>query len=341
MRGRKYIVVIIFAWLAILALGGVLAFDTTRMDQAEQAHVASMVARGAELFANNCIMCHGIAGQGHVGPPLNTAGLQGDPLSDGDLYDMLYRTIAYGRPGTTTPKWQRLPNEQWASFTAMPTFSEETGGPFNEMHLRALVYFIMSGEWGMVGRYAPAPNLLPDEHNRPNREAVLARMPSGVDIEAGVARRGQEIFYDRACITCHALGGVGGYVGPDLSRVGSWAVGISDEAWREWLRGWIDNPQAVADRAPVYWSNYAGPLLLPTPVHAQAPEAPPEAGAVPGSEGTDAGLEAGRQIPGVAPGLDFGIEIPDPQPLPPSQMPRLGLSDEELDILTQYLLSLK
>lgn len=340
MRGRKYIVVIAFSWLIILALGFAIGYDPMRMEQAEEMHLQALVARGAELYAQNCIVCHGVAGQGHVGPPLNIAGLKGDPREDGDLYDMLYRTVAHGRPGTPNTKWQRLPNEQWASYTAMPMWGEDSGGPFNELHLRAVVHFIMMGDWGQVGRQVPAPHLVVDPATgRTDRAGTIARMLPGVGISEEASMRGREIFFDRACITCHAIGSVGHTIGPDLSRVGSWAVGMSEEEWGAWLKQWIANPQAVPDRAPTYWSNYSGPLLVPMQVGAGAREG--SQGATATEEGVAGGSTAGQSMPGMAGGLEFGIEIPDPVPLPPSQMPALGLTQEELDALVTYLLSLK
>lgn len=298
MKGRKYIVVIVFAWLIILTLGFTLLFDRTRMQMAEEAHIQTLVARGAEIFAQNCIVCHGVSGQGHVGPPLNTPGLKGDPREDTDLYDMLYRTVAHGRPGTTTPTWQRLPNGEWASYTAMPAWSQEAGGTMNELHLRALVYFIMMGDWRMVSQHVPPGNVITDPAGRMDRDATIARLPSGVDISETASLRGRELFVDRACIACHAIGGIGNSIGPDLSKVGSWAVNLSEDEWRAFLTAWITNPSAVENRAPKHWSNYSGPLA------------------------DDA-------------------ELPQGIELPPTEMPALGLSPEDVDALVTYLLSLK
>lgn len=298
MRGRKYIAVILLAWLILIVIGIALAFESARMEMAEAAHLQSLAERGAEIFARNCTVCHGVGGQGHIGPPLNVASLKGDPREDTDLYEMLYRTIAHGRPGTTDPTWVRLENGAWASYTAMPAWSQEAGGTLNEMQLRSLVVFIMMGDWSKVGRHVAAPNLATDASGRVSRELTVARLPAGVDISAEASRRGREIFFDRACIGCHAIGGTGGSVGPDLSKVGAWAANLTEDEWRAFLSAWIKNPAAVQNRMPAYWSNYSGPVID----------------------------TASR---------------PEPTPPPPTQMPTLGLSDEEINDLVTYLLSLK
>ena len=172
MIGRKYIVVTVLAWLSIISLVFVLAFDSTRMEIAEAQHMETMIARGAELYAENCMQCHGAAGQGFVGAPLNTEDLQGDPRTDQDKYFEIYSAIAHGRPGTTVPKWLALPNGQWASYTQMPAWHVDNDGPLNEMHIRALTYFIMSGEWNRVR--TPLPVYATDDDGNESTEATIA-----------------------------------------------------------------------------------------------------------------------------------------------------------------------
>lgn len=298
MRGRKYIVVILLSWLIVLSLTFALAFERPRMERAETVHMESLAERGAELFAQNCIVCHGIAGQGHVGPPLNVPGLKGDPREDTDLYDMLYNTIAHGRPGTADPSWLMLENGEWASYTAMPAWSQEAGGTFNEQHLRAVVHFIMMGDWNLVNRHVPPASTPVNAMGRMDREATIARLPAGVGLSDAASVRGREIFVDRACIGCHAISGLGATVGPDLSKIGSWAVNLSEDEWRAFLEAWISDPGQVPNRLPAYWSNYSGPI---------------------------------SDVDG----------LPEPADPPRTQMPRLGLSEEEVHDLVTYLLSLK
>lgn len=347
MIGRKYIVVIVFAWLSIISLAFVLAFDSTRMEVAEAQHLETMIARGATLYAENCMQCHGASGQGFVGAPLNTEDLQGDPLNDQDKYVEIYAAIAHGRPGTTVPKWLALPNGQWASYTQMPAWHVDNDGPLNEMHVRALTYFIMSGEWNRVR--PPLPVLATDENGRPSNELTIAALPVGEGMDEAASLRAREIFVER-CSSCHSIAGYGNTIGPDLSNVGSWAVGITREGWGDFLRHWIRNPIAVwmrGNRAPVYWSNFAGPLLEPTPVEMLLPEGTDLNGFDPAVFASLGELDLAEldQMPqaGVR-GVAWGIEMPDPTPLPATQMPPFPealISDEDLDILVEYLLSLR
>ena len=104
-------------------------------------------------YAENCVVCHGAAGQGVVGPPLNREEFRGAiPLKTRTCLSSSCRTVRDGRPGTTTPRWERLVTGEWASYTAMPTFGSVHGGPLNELYLRAVATFIMMGDWSQVSR---------------------------------------------------------------------------------------------------------------------------------------------------------------------------------------------
>ncbi|MCA9262839.1 MAG: c-type cytochrome [Planctomycetales bacterium] len=61
------------------------------------------------------------------------------------------------------------------------------------------------------------------ERRVPGREEQVARIESLLArLGQGDVRRGQQVFYGQkaACFSCHALGYLGGDVGPDLSRIG-------------------------------------------------------------------------------------------------------------------------
>ncbi len=77
---------------------------------AEPRNTAVSVAIGRTLYAANCVTCHGSAGEGDLGPSLNTQEfltLVGN--------DYLHETIAAGRPDTGMPAWKHLSNEDVAS----------------------------------------------------------------------------------------------------------------------------------------------------------------------------------------------------------------------------------
>ena len=106
------------------------------------------------------------------------------------------------------------------------------------------------------------------------------RAPSaGSGLSDAASVRGREIFVDRACIACHSIGGLGATVGPDLSKVGSWAANLTEDEWRAFLEAWISDPTQVENRLPGYWSNYGGPILdvsdLPQPSEPPPTQMPP------------------------------------------------------------------
>lgn len=64
------------------------------------------VERGALLYANNCRTCHGNAGEGGVGLPLNTEAFKDQsPLALAANQQMLRHTIQCGRASTVMPAW--------------------------------------------------------------------------------------------------------------------------------------------------------------------------------------------------------------------------------------------
>ena len=193
-------------------------------------------------------------GQGHVGPPLNREEFRGNPNEDKDTFEFIVSTVRDGRPGTTTPRWERLVTGEWASYTAMPTFGSVHGGPLNELYLRAVATFIMMGDWRQVSQHIPDP-VIPED-----REVALSRMPDATGLTPEENRLAKQLFMDRGCVTCHSINGVGGFVGPDLTQVGVWTQLLPVEEWEAFLYEWVEFPPTKDNRMPVYWSNYSGPL---------------------------------------------------------------------------------
>lgn len=268
------------------------------MATAEEAHIEDLIQRGLMTYAENCVVCHGAAGQGVVGPPLNREEFRGDPEDKKDIFDLIVSTVRDGRPGTTSPRWEQVVTGEWASYTAMPTFGSVHGGPLNELYLRAVATFIMMGDWSKVSGNIPPPNIPED------REVALSRMPDAAALSAEENRLGKELFLERGCVACHSIGGIGGGVGPDLTNVGAWTQLMPVEEWEAFLYDWVQMPSSVENRAPMYWSNYSGPLPLAASGGAH-----------------DEQVEA----------------LPDPQPLPRTQMPPMPMTDDEREALVRYL----
>jgi mono/diheme cytochrome c family protein/plastocyanin len=108
----------------------ILTNDTSRASSDARIR-EEQIARGQQLFAANCAVCHGNHGQGGVGLPLNVAANR--PTSDAQATqrtEYLTRTISNGRPGTFMPAWALANN-----------------GPLNEEQVGALVDMIEYGDW--------------------------------------------------------------------------------------------------------------------------------------------------------------------------------------------------
>ena len=118
-----------FAYLGIaLTLGIILVFglfaalQPMRMHTAAREIEAEAMERGDEVFARDCATCHGGQGEGmgNIGPALNTQEFLND-ASD----DVIFNTIADGRPGTSMPAW-----------------AQARGGPYNAQVTEDLVTLI-------------------------------------------------------------------------------------------------------------------------------------------------------------------------------------------------------
>jgi len=332
-RGRRYIAVLVLVWALIITWGVYLAFEGTRMARAEEEHYEDLVHRGMVTFAENCVVCHGAAGQGFVGPPLNREDLRGHPAEDKDTFEFIVRTVRDGRPGTTTPRWERLVTGEWASYTAMPTFGSVHGGPLNELYLRAVATFIMMGDWNEVSAHIPAPDIPED------REVLLSRLPDARGLTPEENRAAKEIFANVGCMACHSMNGIGGKVGPDLTQVGAWTQLLPVHEWEAFLYAWIENPPAMENRAPVYWSNYSGPLPYAAAGSAQQRTAASQPAPVAGATGSTVvnGASAQAGDPDQWASVWETLALPNPVPLPPTQMPPLPMTPEERQTLVRWL----
>jgi len=103
-----------------------------RIQAVEAADLSAAQAAGRNLYAANCIACHGASGEGTVGPALNSRGLL--QLTPDEALFSLIRT---GVPGTVMPAW-----------------GQAFGGPFTDEQVTQLVAFIRAWE-------ATAPEITP------------------------------------------------------------------------------------------------------------------------------------------------------------------------------------
>jgi mono/diheme cytochrome c family protein len=127
--------------------------------------------RGAELFAENCAVCHGQTGEGRIGAELNDVFVSMSPDA------ALHQTISEGRAGTFMPAW-----------------GEASGGPLSDQDIDDIVAYVES--WGTTYEPpAPAP---------PRPQVEIPPVPE-VD---GDPNNGYTVFQQN-CAACHGESGEG------------------------------------------------------------------------------------------------------------------------------------
>lgn len=130
-------------------------------------------AEGALLYEQNCIMCHGVYGEGRVGASLAKNWPSIRP-------DLTIRTIiSNGVPGSVMPAW-----------------SQAKGGPLSESQVDSLVAYILS--W---------------QNNDPNQVLIFPTATMRAPITPipqvqGDPNRGAVLF-DQNCTVCHGVDGEG------------------------------------------------------------------------------------------------------------------------------------
>lgn len=148
---------------------------------AQQGSDSELIEQGAQIFAENCAVCHGDDGQGRVGATL----AKDWPSIRPDL--RIRDTIERGIPGTF-----------------MPTWGIAYGGPLNDQELDAVTAYILSWESGQPRLIYPTPTV--------DTRVVLTPLP-GVE---GDPNRGAQLFAGN-CAVCHGDEGEG-RIGANLAK---------------------------------------------------------------------------------------------------------------------------
>jgi mono/diheme cytochrome c family protein len=245
--------------LAILMYGGYIGYESTR--QAEQrVEVTEKIAeRGARLFVSNCRGCHGLDGEGHVGPPLNRpafrilgandpSGAPATPQGEADAVNaFLFNTISCGRTNTFMPLW-----------------AQRFGGSLSDTQVHQLTTLITEGRWDLVKQIgeehdaevgATAKDILVDagtlsltekncgQYTADNAAdirgrdpfaaggaapaAAAAAAPAAAAPAAGPAAEGKTLATANGCTACHSTGGAAG-VGPTWKGLDGEHVTLAD-----------------------------------------------------------------------------------------------------------------
>ena len=157
--------------LAIIVIGLMAAVGPARAQDATPGGPGNDPVKGAELFAENCAVCHGAKGEGRVGATLNKVFVSMNPDVE------LRQIITNGRSGTL-----------------MPTWGQSKGGPLSDEEIGDLVAYIKS--WGKT--YEPPAPVPP----------VPAEVIPPVPQVTGDPNKGYTLFQQN-CAACHGKQGEG------------------------------------------------------------------------------------------------------------------------------------
>lgn len=98
--------------------------EPTNREEAREQNLASLAESGQTLWSFNCSSCHGLNGEGGVGPALNSSQFL-QSADDGQIESL----IAVGVPGSQ-----------------MSAYSQDYAGPLTSEQIKALRIFIRSWE---------------------------------------------------------------------------------------------------------------------------------------------------------------------------------------------------
>lgn len=180
------------------------------------------IQQGAQLFAENCAMCHSETGEGRIGATLN----QNWPSIRPDL--TVRTVIANGVEGSL-----------------MLAFGTENGGPLTGEQIDALTAYILSWETG---------ERIIVEHPTPASPALVTAVP-GVE---GDSLRGASLYAEN-CSVCHGAEGEGRVgatlaqnwpsIRPDLTIQATIANGVDGSLMPAWSQenGGPLNDQDIQD----------------------------------------------------------------------------------------------
>ncbi len=215
----------------IVLLSDVGAREELRLAGAAQIEQARRIEQGAALYAQNCLACHGVNGEGlgALGPALHDAHFFTGRLQEvgwnGSLHDYVAATIAFGRVTATRPLYAG------DGVVAMQPWARANGGPLRDDQIEALTAFVLNWEATALG------------------EVVLSPLPTPTPLAANdlaQLARGRQLFGEAGCTACHGEDAAGvGEVGPPLVGIGAVAgERMPGVAAAEYLRASVLVPAA-------------------------------------------------------------------------------------------------
>jgi mono/diheme cytochrome c family protein len=238
---RKVAVTLALMLLSGLALTAYAFWEPIRQAAAAERQENVSIVRGIDNYTTLCVGCHGVDGLGavvpgtdppRVAPQLNREDLRPkDPDEYKKAYELVYKTIQRGRPGTPMPAWGR-----------------QDGGSLLDEQIHELALMITKGDKHVQGEETVWEVVREEAREKIAHGAPEPQKPE-VQLAAELsedAKAGARLLQSKGCIGCHVIGGgVGGQTGPNLTQVAAAAAsrkpGTSAE---EYIRESILQPQA-------------------------------------------------------------------------------------------------
>lgn len=173
--------------------------EPERMSANEAEAKAREIEVGAALFEAQCSRCHGTQGLGIPGlcPPLNDRYFFDQRLKDvgwtGTMEDYIVATASSGRLASTRP--QLYPGQ---GTPAMPSFSDQYGGPLRPDQISSIAAFIQN--WQDTAQLVAVPT-------PPSGPTVGTDITK--ELPVGDAANGEALATSLACTACHVLAPTG------------------------------------------------------------------------------------------------------------------------------------
>ena len=180
------------ALILVILTVAIMREPSRQLEAAEEFKVIS-VREGADLYAENCVACHGASGEGlGAYPALANQGIQ---TMDAEV---LTKIIERGRYST-----------------AMAAFGVDEGGLFTNAQIDSLVTLLLYGNWQYVDARVAELGLTPPEITamEVSEETLLAvrDLPDGTTLADGMT------LYAENCAACHGANGEGTGLAPALN----------------------------------------------------------------------------------------------------------------------------
>lgn len=192
-RTFEYLVGILATTLLAAGLLWYTFEEPERLSQATETQVHADLDGAMTLYAENCAVCHGLAGEG-IGatPGLNNPGLAGMSA------DELFKVISRGRFDT-----------------AMPAWGQDDGGALSDYQINTLVTLIQQGDWQATQDRVVNLGMVPLVPFAAQADAALleqvAVLPEGEQLALGIT-----VFAEN-CVACHGTDGLGSALAPALN----------------------------------------------------------------------------------------------------------------------------